>query len=165
MFSLEPVKAAHAAALFPMIFQSEVTNTILWDGPVDLATYEAGLKEKEILTQNGEQHMFTLFVDSKPAGSCSFRPRPDGLSADIGLWIGLPFQNKGLGSFAVRELCKYGFTNPKIAYIEAEIFQGNLSSKRIFEKQGFRFTREGETTKRGRTVKEWVLTLKREEYQ
>jgi len=165
MFSIEPVKSSHAAALFPMIFRTEVTKTILWDGPVDFAAYEQALKEKESATQKGEEHMFTLFFEGKPAGSCSFRPRPDGLSADVGLWVGKPYQGKGLGSFAVSELLLYGFKFPKIAFIDAEIFHGNEASKRIFEKQGFRLTRESETTKRGQVIKEWVLTLTRKEYE
>jgi ribosomal-protein-alanine N-acetyltransferase len=125
------------------------------------------LKEKEELTRRGEAHMFTLFSGDSPAGSCSFRPYEDGYRADIGLWIGEPHQGRGLGTFAVGELVRYGFQRPEIRKVEASVFVGNASSRRIFEKNGFRV--EGTIRlccrKRERLLDEWLLGITREEYE
>ena len=160
---MRPVCAADAGLLFPMIFQTRVTDAILWDGPESLAAYQEGLAEKEAATRAGRQHMFTLFYGSQAAGSASFRLyAEDPASADIGLWIGEPFQGKGLGTFVIKELVSYGFQMPNIQKIEASVFVGNLASRRIMEKNGFRLTGQAQTEKRGQRIEEWVFARERE---
>lgn len=167
-FSFEPVRGIHADPLFPMIHGQAVTDTIQWDGPADLTSYRAALSQKEEATREGREHMFTLFVDGVPAGSCSFRPEEENdFRADIGLWIGAPFQGIGLGTFAVKQLVKYGFQLPNIQKIEAGIFVGNTASRRIFEKNGFRLegTLRLKVKKRGKWLDEWLLGIVKGEYE
>jgi RimJ/RimL family protein N-acetyltransferase len=167
-FSLRPVRGSDADALFPLIHRRPVTDTILWDGPLNLTSYREGLLAKEKATHEGKEHMFTLLASGRPAGSCSFRPEEDNdFRADIGLWIGEAYQGKGLGSFAVKELVKYGFQMPKIKKIEAGIFVGNTASRRIFEKSGFRLegTIRLKVEKRGKWLDEWLLGLLRSDYE
>ena len=151
-----------------MIHRQKVTDTILWDGPADLTSYREGLLAKEKATAAGKEHMFTLLVDGRPAGSCSFRPEAgNDFRADIGLWIGAPYQNKGLGTFAVKELVQYGFQMPGIQKIEAGVFVGNESSRRIFEKNDFKLegTIRAKAWKRGAPLDEWLLGLTRKDHE
>lgn len=167
-FSLRPVLAIDADALFPMIHRQPVTDTILWDGPPDLTSYREGLAAKEKATAEGREHLFTLLVGGTPAGNCSLRPESDNdFRADIGLWVGAPYQGLGLGTFAVKELVKYGFQNPKIKKIEAGIFVGNTASRRIFEKNGFRLegTIRAKVLKRGEPLDEWIFGITRKDYE
>lgn len=167
-FSLRPVLAADADALFPMIHQQPVTDTILWDGPPNLTSYREGLATKEKATREGQEHMFTLLAGDAPAGSCSFRPESgNDFRADIGLWIGAPYQGLGLGSFAVKELVKYGFQMPNIQKIEGGIFVGNIASRRIFEKNHFKLegTIRAKVLKRGKALDEWIFGITRDEYE
>ncbi|MBS1963733.1 MAG: GNAT family N-acetyltransferase [Bdellovibrionales bacterium] len=164
---LTPVEAEHAEALYPMVKDSPVTATILWDGPESLAAYRAGLAEREASVKAGTLHMFTI-VDpetGKPAGSIDIRPEEGGFRADIGLWIGVPFHGRGLGTRAVRAIARYGFENLGLAKIEGKIFVGNEASRRAFEKAGFRCegTLRRCAMKRGRLVDEWVMGILPEE--
>jgi hypothetical protein len=45
---LTSVKRQHAKKLFPLIYGTAVTETILWDGPDSLKSYESGFAEREI---------------------------------------------------------------------------------------------------------------------
>lgn len=167
-FTLRPVRGSDADALFPLIHRQPVTNTILWDGPHDLTSYRDGLSTKEKATAEGSEHMFTLVADGKLAGSCSFRPEEDNdFRADIGLWIGAPFQGLGLGTFAVKEMVKYGFQMPNIQKIEAGIFVGNEASRRIFEKNGFILegTIRAKVLKKGNPLDEWIFGIMRKDYE
>lgn len=164
---LTPVRAEHADPLYPMVKDSPVTATILWDGPESLAAYRSGLAEREVAVREGALHMFTI-VDpesGKLAGSIDIRPDGDGFRADIGLWVGVPFHGRGLGTRAVRAVARYGFEALGLAKIEGKIFVGNHASRRAFEKAGFRL--EGTirrcARKRGQLVDEWVMGILPEE--
>lgn len=167
-FALRPVRGSDADILFPMIHRRPVTDTILWDGPTDLTSYRNGLSGKEAATAKGEEHMFTILVNGEPAGTCNFRPEDDNdFRADLGLWIGEPYQGLGLGTFAVKELVKYGFQMPKIQKIEAGIFVGNTPSRRIFEKNKFKLegTIRAKVLKRGEALDEWIFGITRNDYE
>jgi RimJ/RimL family protein N-acetyltransferase len=166
-FSLRPVNAHDADALFPQIFQTPITNTIQWDGPENLAAYREGLSAKEAACTAGREHMFTIYAGERAAGSASFRPYEDGYRADIGLWIGETFQAQGIGTQAVKELVNYGFQRPNIQKIEASVFLENWASRRIFEKNGFLLegTVRAGARKRGNLIDEWLLGLLRKDYE
>lgn len=88
MFKLRPVLGKDADLLFPGIFRSPVTDTIQWDGPVDLEEYRKALEEKEHLHKLGKAHFFTILEESTqtPIGSINLRPEND-FRANIGLWV------------------------------------------------------------------------------
>ncbi len=58
--------------------------------------------------------------------------------AEIGYWIGAPYWGQGLIPEAVRELMRYGFEELKLEKIWCGYFDGNIKSKRVQEKCGFR---------------------------
>ncbi len=162
MFKIRPVLSKDADFLFSGIFNSSVTDTIQWDGPKNLDEYREALKEKEILHSEGKAHFFTIVevATKMPVGSINIRPDNE-FRANIGLWVAERYQGKGAGTSAVKEIVNYGFNVLGLKKIEAHIFTGNHSSRRIFEKNGFalegtlRFT----TKKKGRLVDEWVLGI------
>lgn len=164
---LLPVRADHADALYPMVKDSPVTATILWDGPESLESYREGLSEREAGMKSGKLHMFTI-VDpdsGKLAGSIDIRPDEEGFRADIGLWIGVPFHGRGIGTRAVHAIARYGFAEVGLAKIEGKVFVGNLASRRAFEKAGFRL--EGTirrcARKGGEFRDEWIMGILPEE--
>ena len=165
---LTAVQARDADELFPLIYHSPVTDTIVWDGPISLEEFRADLAAGEEQVRRGERHLFTL--RSVPGdiaiGSASIRPDAEQVRADMGLWIGGPFQGKGYGSRVVRELVKYGFEHLKLEKIDAYVFTGNWASRRIFEKNGFSLeeTIRSALQKREQSVDEWLFGLTRQEY-
>jgi uncharacterized protein (DUF952 family)/RimJ/RimL family protein N-acetyltransferase len=174
MLILRPVQAEDADHLFPMIYNSPVTDTLIWNGPESLDEYRQGLAKRAEFTARGESHSFTLVaiddVDAEtaiPIGSSAIDLEPgQPLRADLGLWIGLPHHGKGYGTLAVRWLVDYGFTRLGLEKIEASIYTGNLASRRIFEKNGFILegTIRKATLKRGQWQDDWRVGLTREDY-
>lgn len=162
MISIRPVKASDADALFPLIYRSKVTETILWDGPESLDEYRKGLADREKQTADGKIHMFTILFHGTPVGSCDFRP---GSPADMGIWIGEKFHGQGIGTQAIKQLVKYGFQMPETKKIEGHIFVGNFASRRAFEKNGFVYMGIIPAQKHGKSIEEWVLTLERKNYE
>ncbi len=168
IIKIRPVEAEDADELFPLIYNSPITNTICWDGPSSLEDLRTGLKERELLTRNGSIHQFTIIesLTRKKIGSIDIRPYEELFSGDMGLWIGIPFQGKGYGVEAVRLIVQYGFQKLNMEKIEAKIFTGNLASKRVFEKVGFQL--EGTIRKcekkHGRFIDEWLLGILKEEF-
>jgi uncharacterized protein (DUF952 family)/RimJ/RimL family protein N-acetyltransferase len=168
MITIRPVLAVDAGSLFPLIYQTPVTNTLLWDGPTSQDEFRQSLEEREALTALGEQHNFTIeeAASRKPVGMISIRPDSSGSSGEIGLWIGETYHGRGYGTRAVREIVAYGFDRLSLSKAEACVFTGNFASRRIFEKNGFSLERTilHAVTKRGSPVDEWLFGLPRPEY-
>lgn len=58
-------------------------------------------------------------------------------TAEMGYYMGEPYWGKGLGTSAVKQICKYVFENTDIIRIFAEPFAHNTASCRVLEKAGF----------------------------
>jgi len=105
-------------------------------------------------------HFFVIAHASHgPVGCCDVRPDAERFRADLGLWIGMPFQRMGIGTRAVSLLTRYAFDELGVTKIEAHVFVGNWASRRIFEKNGFELegTIRAACRKRGRAMDEWYL--------
>jgi ribosomal-protein-alanine N-acetyltransferase len=60
----------------------------------------------------------------------------------LGYWIGQPYAGRGLATAAVRALAGFAFRSARLHRLEASCLPGNLASRRVLEKAGFR--QEGE---------------------
>ncbi|MCH5263939.1 MAG: GNAT family N-acetyltransferase, partial [Lachnospiraceae bacterium] len=58
-------------------------------------------------------------------------------TAEMGYYIGEPYWGNGLGTSAVKQVCKYVFDQTDIIRIFAEPFAYNTASCRVLEKAGF----------------------------
>ncbi|WP_302626256.1 GNAT family N-acetyltransferase [uncultured Eubacterium sp.] len=58
---------------------------------------------------------------------------------EIGYWIGVPYWGQGLIPEAVRRIQQYGFETCHLEKIWCAYFEGNMKSKRVQEKCGFRY--------------------------
>lgn len=165
---LRPVRMEDAEELFPLIYNTPVVDTILWDGPESLDGYRQSLAERAERVRRGEGHIFTILEPGSdaPIGTASIRPDERNFKATIGLWVGEPYHGRGYGTQALEWLLEYGFNTLNLTKIESCAFTGNQASRRIHEKAGFRLegtSRQAEL-KRGRPVDEWLFGITREEY-
>lgn len=62
-----------------------------------------------------------------------------GDEGEIGYWVGVPYWGQGLIPEAVQELVRHGFLDLNLKKIWCGYFEGNVKSKRVQEKCGFRF--------------------------
>ena len=58
---------------------------------------------------------------------------------EIGYWIGEPYWGRGLIPEAVRELIRYAFEELGLGTLWCGYFDGNVKSKRVQEKCGFKY--------------------------
>jgi uncharacterized protein (DUF952 family)/RimJ/RimL family protein N-acetyltransferase len=168
MITIRPVIASDADALFPLVFQSSVTDTLIWDGPQSLIEFQEALASRQEQTAQGDSFVFTIVEQSsgRPVGSASIRPDVDLFRGSVGLWVGQPYHGKGYGTRTIRELTKYGFEHLNLEKIDADVFVGNQASRRIFEKNGFQVegTIRNAVRKRGITVDEWHVGITRQDH-
>lgn len=175
MLILRPVQPEDADILFPFIYHTAVTDTLLWDGPSSLDDYRQGMTKRALQASQRDDHMLTIVVMDDlnvnlplPIGSADISPEPDQkFRADLGLWIGLPYHGKGYGTLTVRWLVDFGFTRLGLEKIEASIYTGNSASRSIFEKNGFvlESTIPKATLKRGQWQDDWRVGITRETYE
>ncbi|WP_373516444.1 GNAT family N-acetyltransferase [Pricia sp.] len=59
-------------------------------------------------------------------------------SAEIGYWIGEPHWGKGIVTKAIELITRYAFEELKLIRIFAGVFEYNVGSMRVLEKNGFR---------------------------
>jgi RimJ/RimL family protein N-acetyltransferase len=168
LVDLRPPVETDADVLFPMIHGTSVVDTLAWDGPDTLDEFRRSLRSRSLQVAAGRMHFFTIVerASGSAIGSCDVRPDDDGSRAMVGLWIGEPFQGRGLGTDVIGELSRYAFETLGVSSVEADVFIGNLRSRRAFERNGFKLLRKipRALMKRGKPVDEWRMGLEREQW-
>ncbi|AWI07707.1 GNAT family N-acetyltransferase [Clostridium drakei] len=100
-------------------------------------------------------YAFAITINNKVVGSIGVF-RKDNIhfkTAEMGYYIGEAYWGKGIGTSAVKQVCKYIFENTDIIRIFAEPFSCNIGSCRVLEKSGFLY----EGTLRKNAVKNRVV--------
>lgn len=59
-------------------------------------------------------------------------------SAEIGYWIGEPYWGKGIATKAIELIVAYAFNDLKLIRIYAGVFEYNVASMKVLEKNGFK---------------------------
>ena len=59
-------------------------------------------------------------------------------TAEIGYWLGEPFWNKGIATTAVKLITDYGFNALGFIRIHTGIFEYNIASMKVLEKNGYK---------------------------
>ena len=61
--------------------------------------------------------------------------------AEIGYWLAKPYWQKGIMTEAIKQITRFAFQKLKLHRLEAPVFESNLPSQRVLEKNDFH--REG----------------------
>lgn len=90
-----------------------------------------------------------------------------GGDAEIGYWIGVPYWGQGLIPEAVQRLLKRCFVELDVKRVWCGHYDGNIKSRRVMEKCGFKFhhTEEGKTSPLGDIRTEHFTLLTREDWK
>ncbi len=90
--------------------------------------------------QDGQEGLFrSITVDGIPAGNltierCSDVHEKDG---EIGYFLDERFQNQGVMTEAVRQICPLAFRELGLLRITGLVYEPNLASRRVLENNGF----------------------------
>ena len=84
-------------------------------------------------------YAFAIVYDNKVVGSIGVFRKENihSKTAEMGYYISEAYWGKGIGTSAVKQTCKFIFSNTDIIRIFAEPFATNIASCRILEKVGF----------------------------
>ena len=120
-----------------------------------------------------ETYAVVLKATDEPVGSVgimfgdglhSAEMRPG--EAEIGYWIGVPYWGQGLIPEAVRCLLRRCFEDLEMTAVWCGYYDGNVKSRRVMEKCGFRFhhTEEGKMSPLGDVRTEHFMRMTKEEW-
>ena len=106
-----------------------------------------------------------IVVNGQIVGSISVERMADDQCnvGSIGYMILTPFWSQGIGTEAVRQICKIAFRELALERIIGEVFPENLASARVLEKNSFRLeeTKVGAVVKGGKAMDVKVYGLPR----
>lgn len=156
---LRPVDPADVPICFDMVHdRREITDWLIWDGPESIEeiapwylTWPLGDPTR------GCDYHFAIVdrVDGAFSGSISLRFHDHVFQGDLGYWVALEKQGRGLASEAIQLLTWLGFEHLGAELLYAECFEGNAGSQRVLERGGYAIDPVGETSvlKRGKQVR------------
>lgn len=122
-------------------------NKKIWDNVRDYLPHPYTIRDGEdyIDMVLKEERPLTFGVEYKGrlAGVVGLVAQEDiyRMSAEIGYWIGEPFWGKGIATQAVKMMSNYGFEKMGFQRIFAGVFEYNIGSMKVLEKNGYE--REG----------------------
>ena len=118
-------------------------NKKVWDNVRDLMPHPYGIKDAEFfinLTKKEDPEVnFAIVRDEELCGVIGLSPQSDvnRLSAELGYWLGEPYWGQGIATRAVDLITAYGFEELGMVRIYAGVYEYNLGSMRVLEKNGF----------------------------
>ena len=82
---------------------------------------------------------FAIAVDDELVGGIGFQLQLDvqRRSAELGYWLGEPFWGRGITTRAVAAIVDHAFGSFDLVRLYAYVFEGNIASERVLEKNGF----------------------------
>ena len=132
----DDIDAIHRLAQAPSI----PANTFV-PQPYPRQEAEDFVRSRRELWQNDEAFVFGM-VEKRSghfAGCIGLHPVFEHFRAEVGYWVGEPFQGRGMATEALRLATQFGFDQLKLNRIEAGHFAGNPASGRVMQKAGLRY--------------------------
>lgn len=139
---LRPWKEDDAAALYKYAKNPEVGPIAGW--PPHTSVENSREIIRDVLSAP-ETYAVVLKETGEPVGSAGIMFSGNGTTefgeteAEIGYWIGVPYWGQGLIPEAVRELLRRCFEDLHLTAVWCGYYDGNLKSKRVQEKCGFKY--------------------------
>jgi ribosomal-protein-alanine N-acetyltransferase len=93
----------------------------------------------QIVSNNSPISEFAIDVNGDAVGAAGIIIKDDIYkgNGEIGYWIGQDYWGKGVATYVVGELVRLGFDKFKLYRLSAEVFENNIASTRVLEKNGF----------------------------
>jgi len=120
-------------------------NTARIPHPYTLKDAEAFLASAN--RSNAETTFAIALADGTLIGACGLElregPGAVGTMPELGIWLGLPYWDRGFATEAVRALIDHAFTDLELEALQAGARVTNPASRRVLEKCGFQWTGVG----------------------
>jgi len=117
---------------------------------------------------NRSAAVLAVEVDGEAAGGLGLYPQQDvyRLNGEIGYWLSERYWGKGIMTEAVGAMVEFAFTRTDLLRLFAGVFENNLSSMRVLEKNGFirESVHKKAVIKGGERLDEHLFSLLREDW-
>ena len=137
---IRPWKPEDAQCLAEAINNIKILNNLRDGLPFPYTVEDAQEYIKAMLNADKDKvYAFAITVEEKAVGSIGVF-RKDNIhcrTAEMGYYLAEPYWGLGLGTSAVKQVCRLIFETTDIIRIFAEPFAHNIASCRILEKSGF----------------------------
>jgi [ribosomal protein S5]-alanine N-acetyltransferase len=87
----------------------------------------------------GTDYVFAIKERNELVGMCGLHGIENNHARELGYWVGKPFWRQGYASFGVRMVLSFAFENLRLDSIGSCALETNAASRRVLEKNGFRF--------------------------
>ena len=141
---LRPFKESDAENLYKYAKDLDVGPIAGW--PVHKSVEDSKRVIKEILSKP-ETYAICLKKDNKVIGAIDLKLKGNTDMTDkedeceLGYWVGKEFWGQGIAPEAGREIIRHGFEDLLMNAIWCGYYDGNIKSKRVQEKLGFKYVR------------------------
>ncbi len=134
---LVPLTARHVNALADGFNSGAAAATTFWRLPVAYPAFAA--RFESVSRERPRAHRFAILdLRSRFVGMCSLiGPAYGGRTLTIAIFDPRA-RGKGIGTYAVRTLCDYGFRELKTHRIELGVYSDNHRAIAVYEKCGFK---------------------------
>lgn len=163
---LRPIEASDAVPAFELLHaRREVLDWLIWEGPATAAELRVEYGAWCSPGPGGSSLVLAVVERTSGAFAGSVTLKFAGLAGicELGFWLGVPFQGRGLGSELVRAATWLAFERLHAQLVQAVVFVGNTASRRALERCGFARDRELSLNLPGRVQRAWHLAVEREQ--
>jgi [ribosomal protein S5]-alanine N-acetyltransferase len=115
----------------------------IWKGVRDIFPFPYSLSDAEdfIAYANSTltERIFAIDVEGKAVGAIGLHFKNDiyRYCGEVGYWIGPDFKGRGITTGAVGQIVSMAFEDYNLLRLYAEVFENNVASARVLEKNGF----------------------------
>lgn len=140
----EKIKIRHLTLSDKVELAKLANNKKIWDNLRDYIPFPYTENDAEffinLTKEENPKQTFGIEYEGKLAGVIGLVMQEDVYqkSAEIGYWIGEPFWGNGIATSAVELITKYGFDTLDLNRIFTGVFEFNIASMRVLEKNGYK---------------------------
>ena len=106
-------------------------------GPEEFSVTMATVAERAWEHGGHPVHFAIRDANDSFIGCVAFSELVEGHSAEVGYWLAMPFWGRGIMTVAVGVACQFAIEKWSLVRIAAPVFDGNLASQQVLEKNGF----------------------------
>lgn len=140
---IEPFRLRNFLATDAQSVALNANHFEIWKGVRDVFPFPYKLSDAEsfIAYANSTvtERIFAIEVDGSAVGAIGLHFKDDiyRYCGEIGYWIGPNFMRRGIATSAVGLIVSFAFNDFNLLRLYAEVFEGNIASVRVLEKNGF----------------------------
>lgn len=118
-------------------------NRLIWENLRDRFPYPYSENDAaqfiQLTSSNSPITEFAVDINGEAIGAAGIILKDDVYkgNGEIGYWLGQDYWGKGIGTLVVGELVRIAFEELMLYRVYAEVFEKNIASARILEKNGF----------------------------